>query len=142
MPHAAEDSVLYRLGRLERAVFRWRIMGWAAMVLLGLVVLLGALPRGGRTAVGDVLAREIILVDRAQAPRASLAIGNDGGPSLLLMDQQTQVRVGLTWLGDGRPSLGLTDAQGQSRAVLTLDAQGTPTLRFLDGQGHVIWSAP
>jgi hypothetical protein len=89
MPHAAEDSVLQRLDRLERAVSRWRSMGWA-----------------------------------------SLAIGNDVGPSLLLMDQQKKVRVGLTVLGDGRPSLGL------------IDAQGTPTLRFLDGQGPVIWLAP
>jgi hypothetical protein len=142
MPQAAEETVLQRLDRLERAVSRWRIMGWAAMGLLGLVVLLGAFTRGGRTAVGDVLAREVILVDRAQAPRASLALGNDDGPSLLLMDQQKQVRVGLTVLGDGRPSLGLMDAQGQSRVVLALDVQGTPTLRLLDHQGQVIWSAP
>jgi hypothetical protein len=134
--------VLQRLDRLERTVSRWRIMAWATMVLLGLAVLLGAFSRGGRTAVGDVLAREVILVDRAQTPRASLAIGNDDGPSLLLMDQQKKVRVGLTLLEDGRPSLGLMDAQGQSRVVLALDAQGTPTLRFLDGQGQVIWSAP
>jgi hypothetical protein len=142
MSQAAEETVLQRLDRLERAVSRWRIMGWAAMVLLGLVVLLGAVTRGGRTAVGDVLAREVILVDRAQAPRASLAIGNDDGPSLLLMDPQKKVRVGLTILGDGRPTLGLMDAQGQSRVVLALDVEGTPTLRFLNGQGHVIWSAP
>jgi hypothetical protein len=142
MPQAAEDPVLQRLDRLERAVSRWQIIGWATMGLLGLVVLLGAFTRGERTAVGDVLAREVILVDRAQAPRASLAIGNDDGPSLLLMDQQKQVRVGLTVLGDGRPSLGLMDAQGQSRVVLALDVQGTPTLRLLDHQGQVIWSAP
>jgi hypothetical protein len=142
MPHAAEETVLQRLDHLERAVSRWRLMAWGAMALLGLVVLLGAFSRGGRTSVGDVLAREVILVDRAQAPRASLALGNDDGPSLLLMDQQKQVRVGLTVLGDGRPSLGLMDAQGQSRVVLALDAQGVPTLRFLNEQGHVIWSAP
>jgi hypothetical protein len=142
MPHPANDTVLQRLARLERTVYRWRMVGWAATVLLGLVVLLGAFTRGGRTAVGDVLAREVILVDRAQAPRASLALGNDDGPSLLLMDQQKQVRVGLTVLGDGRPSLGLMDAHGQSRVVLALDVQGTPTLRLLDHQGQVIWSAP
>jgi hypothetical protein len=142
MPQAAEDTVLQRLARLERVVSRWRIIGFAAMALLGLVVLLGAFTRGGRTAIGDVLAREVILVDRAQAPRASLALGNDDGPSLLLMDQQKKVRVGLTVLGDGRPSLGMMDAQGQSRVVLALDAQGVPTLRFLDAHGHVIWSTP
>ena len=142
MPHATEDPVRQRLDRLERSVSRWRILGWAAMVLLGLVVLPGAFSRGGRTAVGDVLAREVILVDRAQTPHASLAIGHDNGPSLLLMDQQKKVRVGITVLGDGRPSLGLMDAQGQSRVVLALDAQGTPTLRLLDAEGQVVWSAP
>ena len=142
MPHAAEDAMLQRLARLARTVYRWRIVGGVAIVLLGLVVLLGAYTRGGRTAVGDVLAREVILIDRGENPRVSLARGNDDGPSLLLMDQQKQVRVGLTVLGDGRPSLGLMDAQGQSRVVLALDAQGTPTVRLLGAEGQVVWSAP
>ena len=137
-----DDAVRQRLAHLERTMYRWTLAGWTAMVVLGLIVLLGASTHAGRTAVADVFAREVTLVDRTQTPRASMTIGNDGGPSLLLLDQQSKVRAGLTVLGDGRPSLGLLDAQGQSRVVLTLESDGTPIMRLLDAQGHVIWSAP
>ena len=142
MTDATEETLRHRLARLERTVARWRRIGWTAVVLLGLIVLLGASTRAGRTAVAEVFARELILVDRTQAPRASLTIATDGGPSLLLLDQQNKVRAGLTVLADGRPSLGLRDAEGQSRVVLTLESDGTPMLRLLDAQGQVLWSAP
>jgi hypothetical protein len=142
MMGSRDDAVRLRLAHLERTMYRWTLAGWTAIVVLGLIVLLGASSRAGRTAVADVFAREVTLVDRTQTPRASMTIGNDGGPSLLLLDQQSKVRAGLTVLGDGRPSLGLLDAQGQSRVVLTLESDGTPILRLLDAQGHVIWSAP
>ena len=142
MTDATEETLRHRLACLERTVARWRLIGWTAVVLLGLLVLLGASTRTGRTAVAEVFARELILVDRTQTPRASMTIGKDGGPSVLLLDQQSKVRAGLTVLADGRPSLGLLDAQGQSRVVLTLQADGTPVLRLLDAQGKVLWSAP
>jgi hypothetical protein len=142
MTDATEDTVRHRLARLECTVSRWRFIGWAAVVMLGLVVLLGASTRAGRTAVAEVFAREVILVDRTQTPRASMTMGKEGGPSLLLRDQQGKVRAGLTVLADGRPSLGLRDAQGHSRVVLTLQSDGTPMLRLLDAQGQVLWSAP
>jgi hypothetical protein len=142
MTTATDDAVRQRLAHRERRMARWRLVGGAAMVVLGLIALLGASPRAGRTAVADVFARELTLVDRMQTPRAAMTVGQDGGPSLVLLDQQGRVRAGLTVLADGRPSLGLLDAQGQSRVVLTLEADGTPSLRLLDAQGQVMWSAP
>jgi hypothetical protein len=132
----------HRLDCLEREHRRWKCVGVAAVALLGLIVLMGASTRTGRSAVGDVLAQSFILVGLTPTPRASLTMSNNDGPSLLLFDQQGKVRAGLTVLADGRPSLGLLDAQGQSRAVLALEPNGTPSLRFLDESGQVFWSAP
>jgi hypothetical protein len=142
MTGPSDEVVRQRVARLERTICRWRVIAVAAIVCLGLMVLMGASTRAVRTAVADVFAREIILVDRTQTPRASMTIATDGGPSLLLLDQQSKVRAGLTVLADGRPSLGLLDAQGQSRVVLTLESDGTPIMRLLDAQGKVMWSAP
>jgi hypothetical protein len=142
MTTSTDDTVRLCLAHLERTMYRWTLAWWTAMVVLGLIVLLGASTRAGRTAVADVFAREVTLVDRTQTPRASMTIGHDGGPSLLLLDQQGKVRAGLTVFADGRPSLGLLDAQGQSRVVLTLESDGTPLVRLLDAQGQIIWSAP
>jgi len=132
----------HRLDCLERKHRRWKCLGMAAVALLGLIVLMGASTRIGRTAVADVLAHHFILVGRTSTPRASLTMSNEDGPSLLLFDQQGKVRAGLTVLADGRPSLGLLDTQGQSRVVLALEPNGTPILRFLDESGQVFWSAP
>jgi hypothetical protein len=142
MTEAMVESLHRRLARLERTAHRWRLVGWSAVAMLGLLVLLGASTRAGRTAVAEVIARELILVDRTQTPRASLTIDQEGGPGLLFLDQHGNVRVGLAVLADGRPSLGLRDAQGQPRVVLALDPQGTPIFRLLDAQGQVLWSAP
>jgi hypothetical protein len=142
MHEPTDSAVLQRLIRLERASRWWRVVAGAAIALCAVVVVMGASTRAGRTAVAEVFAREVILVDRTQTPRASMTIGKEGGPSLLLLDQQGKVRVGLTVLDDGRPSLGLLDAQGQSRVVLALESNGSPRLRFLDERGHVVWSAP
>jgi hypothetical protein len=142
MPTATDDAVRQRLAHLERRMARWRLAGGAAVAVPGLLAPLGASPRAGRTAVADVFAREVTLVDRTQTPRAAMTVGQDGGPSLVLLDQQGRVRAGLTVLGDGRPSLGLLDAQGQSRVVLTLEADGTPSLPLLDARGKVTWSDP
>ena len=142
MTTSPDDAVRQRLAHLERTMSRWKLAGWTAMAVLGLLALLGASSRAGRTAVADVFAREVILVDRTQRPRASMTVGTDGGASLVLLDQRSQARAGLAVLADGRPSLGLLDAQGRSRVVLTLEADGTPSLRLLDAQGKVLWSAP
>ena len=142
MTDAMSEAMEQRLLALERRLRRWRLLGWAAVATVGVLVLLGASTRAGRTAVAEVFARELILVDRTQTPRASLTIGQEDGPSLLLLDPHGTVRAGLALLADGRPSLGLRDAQGQPRVVLALDAQGTPTVRLLDAQGQVLWSAP
>ena len=136
------DAVLQRLTRLERAVRRWRLVGFGVLAVLGLTILVAASVRQDPKTADEVLARHFILVGRTPSPRASLTLGKDGGPGLLLFDQQGKVRAGLTVLADGRPSLGLLDAQGQSRIVLTLEPTGAPTVRFLDAHGHVVWSAP
>ena len=142
MTESTDEAVRQRLTRLERTVRRWRLVGVGMLAVVGLSILVAATPRKDLTTAEDVLARHFILVDRAQTPRASLALGKDGGPSLLLFDVHSNVRAGLTVLADGRPSLGLLDAQGQSRLVLTLEPDGAPLIRLLDAQGHIVWSAP
>jgi len=142
MPECADDAVLPRLTRLERTMRRWRRMGAGVLAALGVTILVGATVRTDPKTADEVLARHFILVGRTPSPRASLTLGQDGGPGLLFFDQQGKVRAGLTLLADGRPSLGLLDAQGQSRVVLTVESDGTPMLRLLDAHGQVMWSAP
>jgi micrococcal nuclease len=98
MTEAMVETMHQRLACLERTARRWRLVGWSAVALLGLLVLLGASTRAGRTAVAEVFARELILVNRMQTPRASLTIDQEGGPGLLLLDQHGHVRVGLAVL--------------------------------------------
>jgi hypothetical protein len=142
MPECTDDAVRERLTRLERTVCRWRRMGAGLLIVLGVTILVGAAVRPDPKTADEVLARHFILVGRTPSPRASLTLGQDGGPGLLFFDQQGQVRAGLTLLADGRPSLGLLDAQGRSRVVLTLESDGSPIMRLLDAQGQVMWSAP
>ena len=142
MPEAADEAMWDRLTRLERTMRRWRLVGYGTLAVLGVIILIGAAVRPDPKTADEVLARHFILVGRTSSPRASLTLGQDGGPGLLFFDQQGTVRAGLTVLADGRPSLGLLDAQGQSRVVLTLESDGTPILRVLDAQGKVLWSAP
>ena len=142
MTTSTDDAVLSRLAHLERIMRRWRRVGAGVLAALGVTILVGASVRTDPKIADEVLARHFILVGRTPSPRASLTLGQDGGPGLLFFDQQGKVRAGLTLLADGRPSVGLLDAQGQSRVVLTVESDGTPMLRLLDAHGQVMWSAP
>jgi hypothetical protein len=142
MTTSTDDAVLRRLAHLERTVRWWKRVGAGVLAVLGVMILVAASVRMDPKTADEVLARHFILVGRTPSPRASLTLGQDGGPGLLFFDQQGQVRAGLTVLADGRPSLGLLDAQGQSRVILTLESDGTPIMRLLNAQGQVMWSAP
>jgi hypothetical protein len=142
MTESADEAMRDRLTRLERTMRRWRRVGAGVLMVLGLTLIVGAAVHTDPKTADEVLARHFILVGRTPSPRASLTLGQDGGPGLLLFDQQGKVRAGLTVLADGRPSLGLLDAQGQSRVVLTVESDGAPLMRLLDAQGKAMWSAP
>jgi hypothetical protein len=142
MRESTGETALQRLAHLERTVRRWKLLGYSGLVAFGLVLLVGATTRKPLPPGEEVLARHVILVDRTPTVRATLTMGQEGGPSLLLFDERGKVRLGLTLLEDGRPGLGLRDAEEHSRVLVTLEPNGSPVVRLLDGQGRVVWSAP
>ena len=112
-----------------------------------------------------VEAGKILLVDSKGEARASLHLGEGGGPRLDLYDSNGNTRAGLYLLPDGAPRLGLFDPEGMHRALLALMPDGQPGLLFFnengrpnltllfskegkselvlgDKEGAVLWSAP
>ena len=110
------DPILQRLERLEQTLRWWKRLGGAALLLVGLVVLLAATRE---QAANLIRATAFYLVDQTGMTRAALALGPGGAPAL-----------------------GFRDARGQLRAVLTMQPDGSPQLVFTDVDGKVIWQAP
>ena len=67
-----KDTVTQRLERLERELRRWKGLGSAAVVVLGLVILLGAT---GAKVPDEIRAKRFVLVDEDGKQRAVLGSG-------------------------------------------------------------------
>jgi hypothetical protein len=165
MPQAADDAVLQRLARLERAVRRWHVIGSLAMAVVAGVVLMGALVQPGGQETGEIRARAMVLVDpngrprmdlrvarndsthlvlmdREGLPRLSLNILTQGGADLVLRDQLGQPRAAFSVLPDGRPGLSLYDAFGTTRVAIGMMADDQPRVVLYDPRGQVHWVSP
>jgi hypothetical protein len=89
------DIILQRLERLERANYRWQIVGSVALAVLGLVVVLGA--TGGKLpkVTDEIQSRRFTLVDQYGKTWAMLHVSEGGLPRLDLFDKDAKIRVGL-----------------------------------------------
>ena len=75
-----------RLESLERKYRRLLFAGGGLAALLVVVLLLGAMV-AVQNVKDEVRAREFVLVDENQKPRAALRLSEDGRPSLNLLDK-------------------------------------------------------
>src|SRR6266849_4359093 len=68
------NAVIERLSQLEQENRRWKLVGIGAIVILGLVFLLGAAGSKESSVAEEIRARRFILVDRFGTSRAQLAV--------------------------------------------------------------------
>jgi hypothetical protein len=128
------EMVLQRFDLLERQVRRWRRIGLAAVVLSGLVVLLGA-TKGKQVEVAeDVRAKRFTLVDEEGKARAVLGkvamctwrMEKGEAIALALFDHETRLRATLGLTADGRSGLYLCDKDEMRR--VSLEVSNIPAL--------------
>jgi hypothetical protein len=81
-----------------------------------------------RRVVPEIRAARLTLVDASGAPRAALAIGDDGSPSLRLFDPFEQTRAQLVVDASGAANLKLHDRDGEVSAWLSVGSNGAPSL--------------
>jgi hypothetical protein len=161
MSEATTHELTRRLQRLEREHRCWKLLGSAALALLALVLLTGAMPLG---TPDDVRARRFTLADKDGTVRAALGmvdgsprlelyekggmrrvwvgVDRSGMPAVLLGDDSGRTRASLHVQLEGSPALTLADKEGKLRAVLVLEADGAPGLRLNDRDENAIWQAP
>lgn len=135
------DSLASRVEWLESELSRWKTLGLAALVALGLAVLFWApwaglagaqetkeydiavppevFRMGQPQEVEELRARRVVLVDARGEPRGSLQVSEVGTPSLELFGQG-----------------------GRTQVALTVKGSGAPSLVFYDRMGRAIWRAP
>jgi hypothetical protein len=165
MDQPVVDTIVRRLERLQRAHRRWQVIGWTAMALLGLIVLLGAMARQELDLANEVRTRALVVVDKEGKPRMDLRVAVDDsmhlalmdreglnrislsvlshqGSHVMLMDQDGRARVGLSVLADGRPGLSLYDGAAKPQLRLGVFPDGTPGLALYDKAGKGLWSTP
>ncbi len=66
----------------------------------------------------QIVTRSVMLVDKQDQVRGTLAVGNNGAAALVLMDEDHRVRIGISV--DDQPGIRLYDASGLIRAAMTL----------------------
>jgi hypothetical protein len=69
------ETLMCRLDRLERQVGWWKVVGSAAVGVLGFVVLIGAT---AQMVPGEIKTNRVVIVDDAGKPRIVLGKGQDG----------------------------------------------------------------
>ncbi|WP_165246593.1 hypothetical protein [Paludisphaera soli] len=135
------DAVVERLEQLEAATRRlelerrrWRIVGTALTVGVGLLVTAGA---AMRETPATIEAGEFVLRDPEGKARAALTIRPDGTPGLAFYDAKERMRLSLDLGskeqgGGDTPGVNVYGEEGELRAALTIRPDGTPGLGFFD----------
>jgi hypothetical protein len=132
-PNTDLSSLLERIALLERRLRRLR-RGGAAVVIFALsAMLLGASATGPAT---SLRAREFVLVDSNDQPRAVLGFRDDGAPRLNLLAQGGESRARLELLEDGSPGLVFSDHDALDIASFGATADGSSTLSLKNADGH------
>ena len=113
------NALTQRLDRLEREVRWWKLVGSAAVGLLGVIFLLGA--AGGKV-TGELRAKRFLVVDEGGGARAIL-----GSSGLGLYDQAQKLRFQAT-VETTTTNLGLYDGNGKLQASLAVHPDGSSGL--------------
>jgi hypothetical protein len=106
----AMDSVMQRLARLERAQRRWKLVGSAALTVLGFVILLGAAKRQEVNIADAIWARQFVLADGNGKVRGVLRESNEQGGAIHLMDQKGETRLLASVSETSGPTINLVNA--------------------------------
>jgi hypothetical protein len=140
MNESTHEAVIQRLARLEQAHRRWRMLGCAAIAILGLVVLLGS---SGAKVHDDIQARRFVLADKEGKERARLGIHpQEGGPSLELYDKDGKSRAQLSINANGSSILDLNSANSpDARASLVVGVDGSALLNLEETDGRILMMA-
>jgi hypothetical protein len=129
-------SLTQRIDRLEHETRWWKRLASLALVLLGIVLLLGATASKKTKIPAELRAQRLVLVDKAEKPRAEVAVTADNRAGVILSDDAGKPRLMLSLSQYGEPTLSFADAGGTRRIVLGLDLYGT-LLRFTDESGNL-----
>jgi hypothetical protein len=134
MHDAQMENILVRLQRLERESRRWKMMGTLAVLCLVVVLLAGAAKSARPEALGEVRAKQFVLVDARGAVLARFGALHHGALGLGLYDAGNKSRALLAIDPEGASSLSLISRDGKSSLLLKADAAGTAGLRLFDRQ--------
>jgi hypothetical protein len=116
----AMDMVMQRLARLERAQRWWKLVGSAAVAVLGFVILLGAAKRQEVNIADEIWARKFVIADRNGQPRGLLT--EDGeGTAIQLTDESGKTRLLLRVSEKKGPLINLLNANQRLTATLGQD---------------------
>ncbi len=129
------EALSQRIARLERTSGRWKGLASIALVLAGMVVLIGAAAGKKAKSPAEVRTQRMVLVDKAEKGRAELLVTADNQPALMLADDTGKSRLMLSLTRYGEPTLSFVDAGGTRRVLLSVDLYGT-LLRFTDDAGN------
>jgi hypothetical protein len=132
-PNTDFSSLLERIAVLERRVRRLRRGGAAAVVLALSALTLGASSSGPPA---SLRAREFVLVDANDQPRAVLGFRSDGAPRLNLLADDGRSRARLELLKDDSPGLVFSDRDARDIASFGATSDGSSTLSLKNADGH------
>jgi hypothetical protein len=125
------DALTQRVERLERVSHRWQMIASAAVVVLGVVLLLGT--TNHHMPVGqEIQARAFVLVDQQGKPLARLGLLPHGALGLGFYDRGKQSRILLSVEADGSSSVSLFGKDGKGGALLAVSSSGAASLRLID----------
>jgi hypothetical protein len=132
MHDAQIELILARLTRLERQNRRWKAISTLAVLVCGIVLLVGAGQSAAPHVAGEIRARQFVLVDERGTILARLGALPHGAIGLGFYDAGRKSRVLLAVDPDGASSLSLIGKEGQSSLLLKADAAGATGLRLFD----------
>lgn len=139
MEHQKMDALLQRLDRLERENRWWKVLGCAAVGVLGFVMLTGAT---GSKVADEVKARKFIVVDKNGTKRGEFGMVAEGVMPLMplgyihlaLFDKKYgKMRSTMGLVGDDSPHLYLNGKDGQ--IYMEIEVDGSPRLTIQDNNG-------
>jgi hypothetical protein len=132
MHDAQTELILVRLARLERENRRWKALGSLAVLLIGILLLVGAGKTEEPKVAAELRARQFVLVDERGAVLARLGTLPHGAVGLGLYEAGQKSRVLLGLDPDGASSLSLIGRNGQGSLVLKAHGEGSASLRLFD----------
>jgi hypothetical protein len=132
MHDAQIELILARLTRLERQNRRWQAVSTLAVLICGMVLLVGAGRSEEPNIAKEIRARQFVLVDERGTVLARLGALPHGAMGLGFYDAGKKSRVLLAVDPDGASSLSLIGRDGQSSLLLKADGEGAAGLRLFD----------